>query len=385
MDFDLTDEQNLLKETVDRLVADNYGTLEQITAHRAAPGGFREEGWQRLAELGLLGLPFSEADGGFNGGPVETQIVMEALGRGLAPEPYLPTVLLGGGVLRRAGTDAQRQSIIPGIIDGTLRLAFAHTEPRARYDLHDVATQAVRQPDGSYRLDGHKSVVLSADTARWFVVSARTAGARRDEEGISLFLVPADAPGLSVEAYPTHDGGRAGNVFLAGVTVPADALIGERDAGLAVIEWVNGVAIAAVAAEAVGIMEALQALTVDYLKTRRQFGATIGSFQALQHQTVDILIATEQARSMSYFAAMMLDEPDAGARSLALSSAKVQINRSARLVGQKAVQLHGGIGMTMEYLGAHYFRRLALLETQFGDTTHHLRRVAQSEGLVQAG
>ncbi|MFG1418252.1 acyl-CoA dehydrogenase family protein [Xanthobacter sp. V0B-10] len=383
MDFDLTDEQSLLKDTAQRWASDTYSTIEQLAAARAEPLGFPEAKWAELAELGLLGLPFAEADGGFGGGPVETQVVMEALGRALAPEPYLASVILGGGAVRLAGSEAQRAALLPGVIEGSARLAFAHSEVQARYDLNDVGTTA-RAVEGGFRLDGRKSVVLNADAAKTLVVSARSSGDRRDGAGITLFLVPADAPGLTLTAYATQDGGRAADVLLADVLVPADAVLGTVGEGLPVVERVVEGAIAALCAEAVGLMEALHALTVEYLKTRKQFGVAIGSFQALQHKAVDMFVALEQARSMALYAAMMVEAEDAGERRVALSAAKAQVNRSARLVGQTAVQLHGGIGMTMEYIGAHHFRRLAMIELMFGDTPFHQRRVAAEGGLVAA-
>ncbi|WP_234052977.1 MULTISPECIES: acyl-CoA dehydrogenase family protein [unclassified Xanthobacter] len=383
MDFDLTDEQSLLKDTAQRWASDTYSSIEQLTAARAEPLGFPEAKWAELAELGLLGLPFAEADGGFGGGPVETQVVMEALGRALAPEPYLASVILGGGAVRLAGSEAQKAALLPGLIDGSVRLAFAHSELQARYDLNDVATSA-RAVDGGFRLDGRKSVALNADAAKTLVVSARTSGDRRDEVGITLFVVPVDAAGVTLEAYATQDGGRAADVILTDVFVPADAVLGTVGAGLPVVERVVEGAIAALCAEAVGLMEALNALTVDYLKTRKQFGVAIGSFQALQHKAVDMFVALEQARSMALYAAMMVEAEDPAERRVALSAAKVQINRSARFVGQTAVQLHGGIGMTMEYIGAHHFRRLAMIELMFGDTPYHQRRVAGEGGLVAA-
>jgi len=383
MDFDLSDEQSLLKDTARRWASDTYSSIEQLAAARAEPLGFAEAKWAELAELGLLGLPFAEADGGFGGGPVETLVVMEALGRALAPEPYLACVILGGGAVRLAGSEAQRAALLPGLIDGSARLAFAHSEVQARYDLEDVATTA-RAVDGGFRLDGRKSVVLNADAASTLVVSARTSGHRRDAAGISLFLVPVDAPGVTVSAYPTQDGGRAAEVILTDVAVPADAVLGTVGEGFAVVERVVESAIAALCAEAVGLMEALLDLTVEYLKTRKQFGVAIGTFQALQHKAVDMFVALEQARSMALYAAMMVEAEDAAERRVALSAAKVQINRSARLVGQTAVQLHGGIGMTMEYIGAHHFRRLAIIELMFGDTAFHQRRVTAEGGLVAA-
>lgn len=381
MNFDLSDEQAMLQDTVRRWAASTYAGLEHLEAARRAPLGFSEAHWTELAELGLLGLPFAEEDGGFGGGPVETLVVAEALGRALAPEPYFASVILGGGALRLAGTAAQKEKFLPGLIEGSTRLAFAHGEAQARYDLNDVATTA-RAADGGFRLDGRKSVVLNGDAAATLVVSARTSGTRRDEAGITLFLVPADAPGVTVSGYPTHDGGRAADVTLADVLVPADAVLGTVGEALPTIERVVEGGIAALCAEAVGLMEALHELTVDFLKTRKQFGVAIGSFQVLQHKAVDMLVALEQARSMALYAAMMVEAEDADERRVALSAAKAQVNKSARFVGQTAVQLHGGIGMTMEYLGAHHFRRLAAIELTLGDTTYHTRRVASDKGLV---
>lgn len=382
MDFDLTEEQNMLKDTISRWSAKNYGTLEALQAVRAEPLGFSEDRWAELAELGILGLPFSEADGGFGGGAVETLVVVEALGRALAPEPYLAGVVLGGGAVRLAGNEAQRAALVPGVADGSLRLAFAHSEIQARYDLHDVATTA-ELVDGAYRLNGSKTVVLNADAAKFLVLSARTAGSQRDPEGITLFIVPSDAEGISIRSYPTQDGGRAGDITLTDLDVPADVVLGTVGGALPVIERVVDGAIAALCAEAVGLMDALTDITVEYLKTRKQFGVPISSFQALQHKAVDMLVAVEQARSMALYASMMAESEDPDERRTALSAAKVQINRSARFVGQTAVQLHGGIGMTMEYIGAHYFRRLSMIELMFGDTSYHLRRVTMEGGLIK--
>jgi pimeloyl-CoA dehydrogenase small subunit len=381
MDFDLSSEQTQLKDGVDRLIAATYGSLEARQKLAKEPLGFSETIWAQFAEMGLTGIPFEEEDGGFGGGPVETMVVMEALGRGLALEPYLATVVLGGGVLRLAGSAALKERLIPGIVEGTTRLALAFTEKQSRYDLFDVATTA-KASSGGFVLEGAKSVVIHGDSARHLIVSARTSGGRRDHDGISLFLVPAHAPGVKVNGYATQDGGRAAEIALSAVTVGEADLIGRLDHGLPILERVAEFAITALAAEAVGIMEALHALTVDYLKTRQQFGAPIGNFQVLQHRAVDMLMALEQARSMAFYAAMMVDHTDARERAAALSAVKVQINRSCRLVGQEAVQLHGGIGMTMEYLGAHYFKRLTMIESLFGDTAHHLRKVDAAGGLA---
>lgn len=379
MDFDLTSEQSQLKDSVDRLIGATYGSLEARQNLAKEPLGFAEANWAQFAELGLLGIPFSEEEGGFGGGPVETMVVMEALGRGLALEPYLASVVLGGSAVRLGGTAAQKDEIIPGVVEGSLRLALAFTEKQSRYDLFDVAASA-RKADGGYVLEGAKSVVISGDSAQRLIVSARTSGSRRDRDGISLFLVPANAEGVKIHGYPTQDGGRAAEIALSGVKLGPETLLGTEGEGLAILERVADYAIAALAAESVGIMEALHGLTVDYLKTRQQFGAPIGQFQVLQHRAVDMLIALEQARSMACYAAMMVEHHDTAERAAALSAVKVQVNRSCRIVGQEAVQLHGGIGMTMEYLGAHYFKRLTMVESLFGDTPHHLRRVSSAGG-----
>jgi len=383
MNFDLTPEQMLLKDSIDRLIASRYSSLEKREAYRKEPLGFSEAIWAQFAELGLLGLPFSEEDGGFGGGPVETMVVMEALGRGLSLEPYLTTVVLGGGFLRHAGSAEQKAAYIPEIVVGNLKLALAQTERQARYDLADIATTA-EKTDRGYVIDGQKSLVLAGDSADLFVVSARTSGEQRSQYGVTLFLVDANTPGISRRTYSTQDGGRATEIEFSGTIVSTDAILGPVDGGYPFLEHVIGETIAALSAEAVGAMEALHQLTVEYLKTRKQFGVSIGSFQTLQHRAVDMLMALEQARSMEMYAAMMVGSDNADERRSAISAAKVQINRSARFVGQEAVQLHGGIGMTMEYIGAHYFKRLTMIESLFGDTAHHLHQVARVGGLVAA-
>ena len=380
MDFDLTEEQRLLQESVGKLIADEYD-FEKRKAYAKEPAGYSEARWAQYAELGLLGLPFPEQLGGSGGTPVETMIVMEAFGRGLVLEPYLATVILGGGLLRLAGTAAQQQELIPAISKGKLRLAFAHAERQSRYDLSDVATTA-RATGGGYVLNGQKGVVLHGDSANRLIVSARTAGAQRDVGGISLFLVDPRTNGVSIQGYPTVDGLRAAEIGFTDVKLGADALVGVKDQGLAIISRAVDIATAAVCAEAVGAMTALHELTVEYLKTRKQFGMAIGSFQSLQHRAVDMLVSLEQARSMAYLATMMADSEDATERRRMISAAKVQVGRSARFVGQQAIQLHGGIGMTMEYKAGHYFKRISMIDALFGDADHHLAIVAHAGGLI---
>jgi pimeloyl-CoA dehydrogenase small subunit len=376
MDFDLTDEQRLLKDSVDRLIADRYD-FEARKKYQREADGWSGEVWAQYAELGLLGLPFSEAQGGFGGGAVETMIVMEAFGRGLILEPYLATVVLGAGVLRRTASAAQGQALFPVIIDGSTKLALAHVERHSRYDLADVATTARRDGD-AWVLDGAKSVVLHGDCADLLIVTARTGGSQRDAGGIGLFLVDARADGVARRGYPTQDGLRAAEVTLAGARA---SVLGDPGGGLPIAEQVVDEAIAALCAEAVGVMAAMQELTVDYLKTRKQFGRAIGEFQVLQHRAVDMLVAVEQARSMATFASMMATETDPTERRRAMAAAKVQIGRSGKLVGQEAIQLHGGIGMTQEYKVGHYFKRMTMIDMLFGDADMHLSRLAALGGL----
>ena len=378
MDFDLTEEQRLLKESLDRLLADHYA-FEQRKGYGQSPEGWSRALWAQYAELGLLGLPFAEEYGGSAGGTVETMIAMEGFGRALALEPFLATVVLGGGFLRRGGNAEQCAALVPRIVDGSLTLAFAQTERHSRYDLADISTRAVRDGAG-WVLDGEKGVVLHGDTADKLIITARVGGGRRDRDGVGIFIVDGNAAGVSRRGYPTQDGLRAAEITLAGTRVGPESVLGEPGAGLPLVERVVDETIAALCAEAVGAMAAMHELTVDYLKTRRQFGREIGSFQILQHRAVDMLIALEQARSMAMFATMMAAEEDAAERRNALAAAKVQIGRSGRLIGQQAIQLHGGIGMTMEYKVGHYFKRVTMIDTMFGDADHYLRELARRGG-----
>jgi pimeloyl-CoA dehydrogenase small subunit len=380
MDFDLSEEQRMLQDSVGRLIAEHYD-FEQRKKYMKEPDGFSRDLWHRYAEMGLLGLPFEERHGGANGGPIETMIVMEAFGRGLTLEPYLATVILSGGLIRLAGSEAQCAELLPGIGDGSLLAAWAHAEPQSRYDLCDVACTARRDADG-WILDGTKSHVIHGDSAGKLIVSARTGGERRDRDGIAPFLVDADAPGVQRRGYPTQDGLRAAQITLSDVRVASRDALGEPGKAAPVIERVADGALAALAAEAVGAMAAAHETTVEYLKTRKQFGVTIGSFQVLQHRAVDMLVELEQARSMALFAAMMADEPDAAEHRKVISAATVQVRNSGRSIGQQAVQLHGGIGMTLEYKIGHYFKRFTAMETLFGDTDHHLAALAEAGGLI---
>ncbi|HEU4986367.1 MAG TPA: acyl-CoA dehydrogenase [Rhizobiaceae bacterium] len=380
MDFDLTEEQSILKDSLDRLLADRYG-FEARRGYMASAEGWSADMWSRYAEMGLMALPFAEADGGIGGGPVETMIVMESLGRVLALEPYFPTVVIGGGFLRFGASEELRSELIPQVVDGSLKLAFAHTERNSRYDLNHVETAARKEGDG-YMLNGAKSVVLHGDSAARIFVTARTAGGARDGHGITLFLIDPKASGVGLHGYRNQDGQRAAELTLDNVRVDRHAVIGEVDNALPLVRRVIDQGIAALAAESIGVMSAMQKLTVDYLKVRKQFGVPIGAFQVLQHKAVDMFVATEQARSMTMYATMMADAEDADERARAMHAAKAEIGRAGRLVGETAIQLHGGVGMTMEYDIGHFFKRMTMIDITFGDSDHHLRALADAGGLT---
>lgn len=382
MNFDLSEEQSLFKDTIDRLVQKEYG-FEQRRRYAAEAGGWSRAMWTQLAEQGFLALPFDQAHGGLGYGAVEMMLVMEALGRGLCLEPYLTTVVVAGGALRAGANAAQLETLVPAIIAGEQIVALASTEKQSRYRLNDVATTALADGD-HYRLSGTKIGVLHGDSADRYLVSARSSGARSDAAGISLFLVDAASAGLRRRSYRTQDGLRAADLILDQLRVPAQNLIGELGKGLALLERAADYALAALAAEAVGCMQAALDLTVDYLNQRKQFGAPIGRFQALQHRAAEMLVELEQARSMAMLAALVLDDADIGERRKTLSAVKLQIGKSGRIVGQLAVQLHGGVGVAEEYAIGHYFKRLTMIESQFGDGEHHLARIADAGGLISA-
>jgi pimeloyl-CoA dehydrogenase small subunit len=385
MDFDLTDEQRLLRDSVDRLLADHYG-FAQRRSYLAEPEGWSTALWSRYAEQGLLGLPFTEEYGGFGGGPIEIMLVMEAFGRVLALEPYLATVVLGGTAMRLAGSEAQKSALLPQVAEGHLTLAFAHGERQARYDLTDVLTTA-KPIAGGWVLDGAKSVIAHGDSSDQLIVSARLSGERDDPDGIGLFLVDAKANGVARRSYPMRDGTRAAEIALSGVEVARDDVLGEPGNAMPVIERVVEAGIAATSAEAVGAMEAMHAMTLEYLKTRQQFGKPIGQNQVLQHRAAEMLIALEQGRSMAMLAAMTVDEPDPAERAHNIAMAKVGVGQASRFVAQNAIQLHGGIGMTEEYAVGHYFRRVMVIEHLFGDPTYHLSRLAEgvAVGRIERG
>jgi len=371
VDFNFTEEQNMVRDSLTRLVRENYD-YETRRGVIESESGWRPEIWAQLAELGLLGMPFSEDDGGFGGGAIDSMIVMEEFGQGLVVEPYVPSVVCAGGFLKHAGTAAQKEQHIGGIVDGSQIFAFAYAEPRGRYDFADLETTAKKDGDG-YVLNGHKAVVVGAPWATHLIVTARTAGGQRDQDGVSVFVIEKGADGVVTRDYPTVDGRRASEVYLENVSVPADALIGEQDNGLPLIELVTDEAIAAQCAEACGAMKVAHAMTVEYSKQRKQFGTPIGKFQVLQHRMVDMFTEYEQSVSMTYLATLKLGE-GASERKQAVSAAKVRIGQAAHYVGQDAIQIHGGMGMTDELAIGHYFKRLTIFDSEFGNVDHHMKR-----------
>jgi len=374
MDFSFSEEQTLLRNSVERFVQDKYDfdTRRKIVA---SDEGWSRDNWQQMAELGLLAAPFSEEQGGLGGGPIDVMVVMEEFGKGLVVEPFLPTVVQAGGFLRR-GTAAQIEEHVPSIVSGETVWAFAYAEPQGRYNLADLVTTAKKDGDG-YVINGSKAVVLGGPWADKLIVTARTSGGQRDAQGVTVFIVDKAADGVSARDYPTVDGFRASEIAFENVKVAADAVVGEVDNGLALIEQISDESIGALAAEACGCMKMLVDDTVEYCKTRKQFGVPIGKFQVLQHRMVDMFMSHEQSVSINYMVNLKLGESEAD-RTKAASAAKVQIGKAGRFIGQQAVQLHGGMGMTEELRVGHYFKRLTMIDTQLGNVDHHLRRYADA-------
>lgn len=370
MNFEQTEDRRLLGETLGRFVREQY-PIETRHAAAATDEGFSREMWGRFAELGIIGALLPEEAGGFGGAGFDISTVFQELGRGLVVEPFLASAVLGAGILAELGTEEQK-TILDDVVSGTCLLALAHGEPDSRYELARVATTAT-QTDTGWTLDGHKAVVLNGDSADRLVVSSRIAGDRSDEDGIALFLVDADAPGILRRACATVDGGRAAEIVFAGAPVMREAQLGAEGAAFPAIEKAAGRAILALCAEALGAMETARDLTLDYLKTRKQFGQPIGSFQALQHRMADMLTEIEQARSIVMHAAAAL-ESERNERERALSAAKSLVGQVGRLVAEETIQMHGGIGVTWEYALPHYAKRLVMIDHLFGDTDHHLAR-----------
>jgi alkylation response protein AidB-like acyl-CoA dehydrogenase len=370
MDFNFTDEQSMLRDTVASYLADHY-SFDQRRAALAKEPGWSPTIWKAFAEeLGILGAPFAEELGGLGGGPVENLIIMQEMGKALVVEPYRGTVVIGGGFLKHSGY-AGAEALIGQIISGEAIFAFAYAEPQGRYNLADLKTTA-KQDGGGHILNGHKAVVIGAPYATHLIVTARTAGGQRDAEGVSVFIVPKAAAGVTTRDYPTVDGFRASEVILENVKVGADALVGPADHALPLIEKVVDEAIVATCAEACGVLAKLHEGTLEYTRQRKQFGQPISAFQVLQHRMVDMFIQVEQSVSMTYMATVKLTEDHE--RSKAAAAAKVQIGKACKFVGQNAIQLHGGMGMTDEMAIGHYFKRATMIESAFGSTDHHLAR-----------
>ncbi|MDB5652035.1 MAG: pimeloyl-CoA dehydrogenase small subunit [Hyphomicrobiales bacterium] len=382
MDFALSEEQQMMQDGLARLLQKSC-PFERRAAIMQSSKGWSKEVWRQYAEMGLLALPFDESLGGLGGSPVETMIVMEQIGRSLALEPYFATVILAGGVLRRAASAQQNERVTSKVIDGQWTLALAHDEAQAQGDYARVDTRATR--DGmEWIIDGEKSFALNGDSADAIIVSARVDGQPNDQHGLGLFLVTPNDLGVHVRKYSLHDGRRAASVSLSGVRVEATNVIGAPGDAFALLEAVRQDALAGICAEAVGAMSVLHEMTVDYLKHRRQFGVAIGSFQALQHRAADMYIALEQARSMAMYATMMISDADDASRARAVAAAKVQIGRSGRFIGEQAIQLFGGIGVAMEFKAGHCFKKLTVLDRLMGDADQHLEMLTFGQSLFDA-
>jgi alkylation response protein AidB-like acyl-CoA dehydrogenase len=378
MDFNFTEEQKQFADALRRWIDKDY-SFEHRNKIVYSERGVSDEAWATLAELGMTALPIPEEQGGFNGSAVDMMVVMHELGRGLVVEPYFATVL-GAEFLKRAGGNG---ALLERIAGGDLKLACALHERQSRYDLFDVATTAAPSA-GGYVLNGVKTVVVHGAQAGVLIVSARTGDVQRDRDGISLFAIPSDADGITIRDYRTIDNQRAADITFANVQVPASAVLGKIGAGWDILDAVSDYGSALLCSEAVGAMEALNAATLEYLKTRQQFGVPIGKFQALQHRMADMFMHLEQARSMAMLAAAKVASTDAAERRRTVSAAKARVGQALKFVGQQAVQLHGGMGVTNELPAAHYFKRLTMIELTLGDTDHHVMRFIEQPGFSAA-
>ncbi len=373
MDFSLNEMQLMLADSIEKFIANDYD-FDTRQKYAASETGYSADVWQTFAELGWTAVPFSEEDGGFGGTPIDTMVVMERFGAGLIVEPYLANVILAGGVLKRAASAEQRERWLAPVIAGELQATLAFVEPQARYDIADVATTA-NEDDGGWVISGRKGFVLNGRNAALLIVPARTSGDRSDTSGITLFVVDASAAGVSIDDYPTVDGHQAAEVTLMDVRVDADAVLGEIGGGFAALDATIDEATLAVCAEAVGIMQIMKDKTLEYSKSRVQFGVPIGSFQALQHRMVDMLTDCEQSRSLLMWATMVNTAGEDDAKR-AVSAIKYKIGTTGRKVGEEAVQLHGGMGVTWELDIAHYFKRLVAIGQMFGNADWHLDKLA---------
>lgn len=371
MDFGLSEEQRMLQSTVRRFVESCY-SFEQRRQIQASPLGFNRDHWAQFADLGILAIPFAEAEGGLGGSGLDVAIVMHEFGRGLVLEPYFATVVLAGGLLRHGGSAAQRAALIPHIIGGQCICAFAYGEAAGRYNLGDVRLTATRR-GGSFILNGEKLAVYAAAAADWIFVTARTGGAERDADGITLFRIHSSTAGVSRRDYVNIDGARASDVIFQNVRATSEDVVGAVDGGLPIVQRVVDEAIAALCAEAVGAMAVLNEATIEYSRQRRAFGQTLSKFQVIQHRLVNMKMAGEQAAALAFGAALALGAPETE-RTRIISAAKVKIGKESRTVAQGAVQLHGGVGITDELSIGHYMKRLLAIEALFGNTPYHLRR-----------
>jgi alkylation response protein AidB-like acyl-CoA dehydrogenase len=372
MNFDYTDEQNMLRDSIAKWAAGEYDFDKRREALKSEDGW--KKNWATFAELGLLAAPLPEDFGGLGGGALDVNVITEELGKALVTEPYVPTVVLGAGALKHAGSAAQKDEHLTAIAGGERVIAFAQAEPKSRWSLNDVSTTA-KKDGGGYVLNGQKAVVLGAPQADTLLVTARTAGGQRDAKGVSLFLVPAKSKGLTTRDYPTMDATRASEVYFENVSVGAESLVGPADAALPLIERIVDETNAAYCSEAVGCLRMMHQLTHEYAKTRKQFGRAIGEFQVIQHRLVDMFMSVEESVSMALLATLKLDASDEE-RAKAVSAAKVSIGKHGRFVGQNAVQTHGGMGVTDEMRVGHYFKRVTMLDSTFGNVDYHLKRYA---------
>lgn len=373
MDFSYTEEQQMLQDSIAKFVLNDYDFDTRMKLVKSEPG-YGQDNWRLFAELGWLMVPFTEADGGLGGSATDLMVVMEEFGKGIVVEPFVATAVLAGGLVAAAGNDSQKAEWLSRIMAGDVQMAFACAEPGSRYNLAHVSVSAIKEGD-HYVLSGHKAVVLNGGAAEVIVVSARTSGAQTDADGISLLLLDANSDGARINSYRTQDGGRAAEVHLDRVKVPVDRLLGVEGQALPVINHAINRATLAVCAEAVGAMEVILRKTVEYSKTRVQFGVPIGSFQALQHRMADMFIEHQQAKSIVLMAAMQLDQGGTAADK-AVSAMKSRIGKAGRKIGQEAIQIHGGIGVTDELDVGHYFKRLTMIELLFGNGDFHTQRFA---------
>ena len=371
MDFTFNEEQSLIQDQVDQFVQKEYDweTRQSLSNSEL---GFGEDNWKKFAELGWLGISVSEDSGGFGGSAIESMLIMEAFGKGLVVEPFLETVIMAGGLIDDHGSNQQKSSFLEPAIAGEMHLALAYAEPQSRFNLSDVVTEAKVDGD-NFIINGYKSVVMNGPSADQIIVSARTSGTQLDENGISLFIIDANASGLDKTNYKTVDGRRASDLTFENVSVSKENLIGDQDKGFDILDSAIDKAILAISAEAVGAMEVLYKTTVEYTKTREQFGTAIGKFQVLQHRMVDMFMEYEQCKSLLYMATMKHEEKAEDAKK-AISGLKYQVGKAGKFIGQQAVQLHGGMGVTDELNVGHYFKRLTTVGTIFGNTDYHLKK-----------